>query len=420
MSRHRYTTYWNATVWRESLLTDRDEQKQRKVYEEQILRELKTGIIHPNKDGYIKKSILLMRDIANGGTRRIQAEGKTPEDCAKNLAKKYRKVIEGAEEIAKPKTFGEVAEDWYKVMIAPSGKSEGNKANYQTLLRLHILPVLKNQDITQLKKADFQNFLNSYAGKGESNVKKLRMTLMQIIDYAMENDDMTEKRIKLNLPYMKPIEKREILSEDQIKLLVKAQKEYPPAWVFVAMVATGLRPCEIYHIKYTDIDFEKKLLYVKKSKTDNGIRVVPMPQYVVNLILEDKRNLNEKGIYPEYVFHQSTNPMAAHTSTTINGNWNTVLRVMDILNGAKVYRNKVVESTIPNKDKLTPYNLRHTYCTMLNDCSIGDYFKKRLMGHTLSDSITDSVYTHSSEEKIIKAAKPFLTYIEKIFNQALK
>ena len=140
MSWHRYITYWNATVWRESLLTDRDEQKQRKVYEEQILRELKTGIIHPNKDGYIKKSILLMRDIANGGTRRIQAEGKTPEDCAKNLAKKYRKVIEGAEEIAKPKTFGEVAEDWYKVMIAPSGKSEGNKANYQTLLRLHILP----------------------------------------------------------------------------------------------------------------------------------------------------------------------------------------------------------------------------------------------------------------------------------------
>ena len=112
--------------------------------------------------------------------------------------------------------------------------------------------------------------------------------------------------------------------------------------------------------------------------------------------------------------------MAAHTSTTINGNWNTTLRTMDILNGAKVYRNKVVESTIPDKDKLTPYNLRHTYRTMLNDCGIGDYFKKRLMGHTLTDSITDSVYTHSSEEKIIQAAKPFLTHIQKLFAQALK
>ena len=401
-------------------MTDRDENRQRKIYEEQIIRELEAGIIKRNKDGKIKKSLLLMRDIANGRPRRIQAEGETPHDCAKKLAKKYRKAIEGAEEMARPKTFGEVAEEWFDVVIASSGKSEGNKANYQTLLRLHILPVLKNQDITQLKKKDFQIFLNKFAGKGESNVKKLRMTLMQIIDYAMENEYMPEKRIRLDLPDMKPIEKREILTEAQIKLLVKAQKEYPPAWVFIVMVATGLRPCEIYHIKYTDIDFDKNLIHVKKSKTDNGIRVIPMPQYVVDLILEDKKKLNEKGIYPEYVFHQSTKPMAAHTSTTINGNWNTVLRVMDILNGAKVYRNKVVESTIPNKDKLTPYNLRHTYCTMLNDCNIGEYFKKRLMGHTLSDSITDSVYTHSSEEKIIKAAKPFLNYIGKQFSQALK
>ena len=391
-----------------------------KTYQEKIQRELDAGIIHPNKDGYIKKSILLSRDIHFGNTRRIQAEGKTVAQCAEKLAQKHRNAVEGVENKIKPKTFGEVAEDWFDVVIAPSGKSEGNKANYNTLLKLHILPVLKNQDITQLKKKDFQIFLNKFAGQGESNVKKLRMTLMQIIDYAMENEYMPEKRIKLNLPNMKPIEKREILSEEQIKLLVKAQKEYSPAWGFVVMVATGLRPCEIYHIKYTDIDFEKKLISVKISKTDNGIRVVPLPQYVVDLILEDKRRLNEKGIHPEYVFHQSTNPLSPHTATTLNMNWNTTLNTIDKINGAKLYRNKIVESTIPNRDKLTPYNLRHTYCTMLNDCGIGDYFKKRLMGHTLKDSITDSVYTHSSEEKIIQAAKPFLIHIQKLFNQALK
>ena len=391
-----------------------------KTYQEKIQRELDAGIIHPNKDGYIKKSILLSRDIHFGNTRRIQAEGKTVAQCAEKLAQKHRNAVEGVENKIKPKTFGEVAEDWFDVVIAPSGKSEGYKANYNTLLKLHILPVLKNQDITQLKKKDLQLFLNKFAGQGESNVKKLRMTLMQIIDYAMENEYMPEIRIKLNLPKVKPIEKRETLTEDQLKLIVKAQKEYPPAWVFLAMVATGLRPCEIYHIKYTDIDFEKKLISVKISKTDNGIRVIPLPQYVVDLILEDKRRLNEKGIHPEYVFHQSTNPLSPHTATTLNMNWNTTLNTIDKINGAKLYRNKIVESTIPNRDKLTPYNLRHTYCTMLNDCGIGDYFKKRLMGHTLKDSITDSVYTHSSEEKIIQAAKPFLIHIQKLFNQALK
>ena len=115
-----------------------------KTYQEKIQRELDAGIIHPNKDGYIKKSILLSRDIHFGNTRRIQAEGKTVAQCAEKLAQKHRNAVEGVENKIRPKTFGEVAENWFDVMIAPSGKSEGNKANYNTLLRLHILPVLKN------------------------------------------------------------------------------------------------------------------------------------------------------------------------------------------------------------------------------------------------------------------------------------
>ncbi len=56
---------------------------------------------------------------------------------------------------------------------------------------------------------------------------------------------------------------------------------------------------------------------------------------------------------------------------------------------------------------------------MLNNCGIGEYFKKRLMRHTLNDSITDSVYTHSTESDLIKAATPFINYIDNIFKDSL-
>ena len=101
-----------------------------KTYEEKIQRELDAGIIHPNKDGYIKKSILLSRDIHFGNTRRIQAEGKTVAQCAEKLAQKHRNVVEGVENKIKPKTFGEVAEEWFEVEIVSSGISESNKKNY--------------------------------------------------------------------------------------------------------------------------------------------------------------------------------------------------------------------------------------------------------------------------------------------------
>ena len=37
----------------------------------------------------------------------------------------------------------------------------------------------------------------------------------------------------------------------------------------------------------------------------------------------------------------------------------------------------------------------------------------------LNDSITDSVYTHSTESDLIKAATPFINYIDNIFKDSL-
>ena len=83
----------------------------KKHYEEKIRLDLQTGAIKVNKDGNIKKSVLLSRDINSGKSRRIQAEGKTVEECAENLAQKYRKATEKTEDLMRFKTFREVAEE---------------------------------------------------------------------------------------------------------------------------------------------------------------------------------------------------------------------------------------------------------------------------------------------------------------------
>lgn len=64
-----------------------------KRYEQQIELELSNGIINYNKDGKIKKSILLSRDITDGHQRRLQAEGKTVRECAEKLANQYQKKV---------------------------------------------------------------------------------------------------------------------------------------------------------------------------------------------------------------------------------------------------------------------------------------------------------------------------------------
>lgn len=263
-----------------------------KRYEQQIELELSNGIINYNKDGKIKKSILLSRDITDGHQRRLQAEGKTVRECAEKLANQFQKKVEHIDNTFKARTFGEVALEWYNVEIKDSGMSRGNKNNYYSDLNRHILPKLQKFDISQLKKKDYQLFLNSFAGKGISMVKKIRMTLVRIINYAMENEYMPERRINLKLPETTAIKKRKVFSSKEIALMVKAEKEYPPTYIFIAMLATGIRPCELYHIRYEDIDFKKGILYIKKSKTENGIRIIPLPDYVLSLIKHDRERVH--------------------------------------------------------------------------------------------------------------------------------
>ena len=121
------------------------------------------------------------------------------------------------------------------------------------------------------------------------------------------------------------------------------------------------------------------MLFKIKSKTENGIRVIPLPDYPLSLIKDDREKLLSKGIEPIYAFHQQSDPLKPHNPSTLNRCWLTTLNKMDIINGAKLYRNKITETSLPDREELSPYNLRHTYCTMLNNCGIGEYFKKRLM-----------------------------------------
>lgn len=59
--------------------------------------------------------------------------------------------------------------------------------------------------------------------------------------------------------------------------------------------------------------------------------------------------------------------------------------------GAKVYRNQIIESKL--SDDLTPYCLRHTFCTDLQKAGVPINVAKELMGHS-DISITANIYTH--------------------------
>ena len=80
--------------------------------------------------------------------------------------------------------------------------------------------------------------------------------------------------------------------------------------------------------------------------------------------------------------------------------WKSLLREMDICAGAKLYRNQIVESKIDYT--ITPYFLRHTYCTMLCEKGVPLKTAQYLMGHA-SIEMTAEIYTHVTENMLESA-----------------
>ena len=89
--------------------------------------------------------------------------------------------------------------------------------------------------------------------------------------------------------------------------------------------------------------------------------------------------------------------------------WHNFKRQMDIANGAKVYRNQIVESTL--SPDLEPYLLRHTFCADCQAAGVPINVLKELMGHS-DISVTAKIYTHMIDEVFEQNRKRLEQYVE--------
>ena len=110
------------------------------------------------------------------------------------------------------------------------------------------------------------------------------------------------------------IDKDKVLNIEQIKKLIEASKDTPIYLQILFAVLMGLRKQEINGIRYSDIDFINRKLYLKeqigrqntdeveelkskkmltkqriKLKTKNSERVLDIPDYLFEVILEERK-----------------------------------------------------------------------------------------------------------------------------------
>ena len=305
-------------------------------------------------------------------------------------------------------------QDWISDFLVNYKKNElraGTYDRYRGHFRKHIQNSwIGNMKLENIKSGDLQKYYNQKLDEGY-NSKTVR-AIEVIINEALNMAFML-RMIPQNPNLLATIPKKvkyeaKILTMDEIDIiLTEAQEEelYP---LVVTALYTGMRKGEIMALKWENIDFEEKRIYVKNSlcrvenenidekgrrhavyqimepKTKKSIRIIPMLDEVYAALIEQKKRQEvQKEQYQDIYLDQG------FVFADLTGNYLPQRQFMD------KYHSFLKKYGITD---IRFHDLRHTFATLLIESDVSMKLVQELLGHSTISTSMD-IYAHVSERK---------------------
>lgn len=307
--------------------------------------------------------------------------------------------------------------------------------SYRNVVENYAIPFFENLYMTQINMGHIQKFYNDTAKKYKSIAKLAKTVMETAMEYAKIKHIINENPTNnINLPKTVEqgeyktlmIKKDKILNLEQVKILIEASKNTPIYLQVLFAVLMGLRKQEINGLKYTDIDFVNRKLYLtrqlgrrvedtiddcpRKTLTKQEItlksycseRILDIPDLVFEAILEQKK-IYEKN--KSRRINDKTNPFLDSKYICCS----TYGKPRSKAFHRSYYLKLLKDNNLPS---IGFHDLRHTYATLL---LINNYDVKaisQLLGHA-STIITSNVY-FDKNKVVIDCVEEMKDYIERV------
>ncbi|WP_124101100.1 site-specific integrase [Ruminococcus sp. Marseille-P6503] len=232
---------------------------------------------------------------------------------------------------------------------------------------------IEEADITVIKDA-FVTLKN--LGYSKNTIKIVKRVLSQVFEQAVQDNIIAYNPVaKADIPHDAHERRIASYSESEQSSLINAALKDKQGDAVLFLLFTGLRRCELLNLKWSDYNVKDHLIYIRSSKTENGIREVFLSHQAERLINTQPRM--EHG----YIFSTSKGrPISAGSLKK------TYMRLR------RVTGNK----------KITLHRCRHTFCSKLSDKGVSPKIIAELAGHS-NVSFTMQRYVHPSREQKMKA-----------------
>lgn len=328
-------------------------------------------------------------------------------ESVKIKAKEIHDNLDKGIDIANDLTVAEWCYQW----LAEYKKSvrHNTQVMYQNAIDVHIVPVIGQIELKDIKPIDIQRTLNGSTLKSVKDdagntisvptsyslQEKVLRTLRQVFSSAVTNRYIAFNPCDgIKITQRRETGKMKYLSKDQRTILLDSVKG-TRAELFTAIgLFGGLRREETLGLMWSDIDLKKKQISICRSvtfihnrpeiseqmKTPESKRVIPILNPLCDILKEAK--------------HESPYVVV-----------DTQHRVMSEIAYKRMWQS--VESKV--NFSVTSHMLRHTYCTILYEAGIDLKTAQYLMGHS-DIKTTAKIYTHIEKNQIVKAANKINAY----------
>lgn len=287
----------------------------------------------------------------------------------------------------------------------------------ESTIKNYIIPKIGYLKLTSINQDDIQDLFNEMYSKelSYSSIKKVRDALNSCFKHALIKDELIKNPVLgTSIPSYNQFMKKEIIyfnkeqitkiKEELFRKYKTGKSVYSHTDAYIVILNTGTRIGEALGLKWEDIDFQKKTMFIKR-----------------NIIMTKKRNANGE------IEEKGYNLKVQDTTKTYSGQ-----RIIHLNSSAiqslQNIKNKNIKNSeyvmINSKGKIIPphnfdrtfykvlknigipqcgvHSLRHTFASMLFQKGVDVKTVSELLGHS-DVSVTYNTYIHLIKEQKINA-----------------